>query len=144
MTTTEACAQASLSPAVLDELLSLATLVRYGAGDYIFREGDPALDLCILSEGEVALELNLPAGRTVIATAGPGEWFGWTALVAPRVERTSARAIRATEVWQIHGGAILDHALEAPRFGFEIYRALAELVSARLTASWMELLRGVR
>lgn len=138
----EAYAQANLSPAVFEQLMSMARRVRYEEGEYIFREGDHALNLCIVESGQVAIELNLPPhGPTTLTTAGPGEWFSWSALLEPRIERASARATVATEVWAIRGGAIMDLSIEDHEFGFQIYRALAELIATRLNFSWLQILQ---
>lgn len=138
----EAYAQANLSPAVFEQLMSMARRVRYEEGEYIFREGDHALNLCIVESGQVAIELNLPPhGPTTLTTAGPGEWFSWSALLEPRIERASARATGATEVWAIRGGAIMDLSIEDHEFGFQIYRALAELIATRLNFSWLQILQ---
>jgi CRP/FNR family transcriptional regulator, cyclic AMP receptor protein len=138
----EAYAQSNLSPSVSEQLMSMARLIRYEEGEYIFREGDHALNLCIVESGEVAIELNLPPhGPTTLISAGPGEWFSWSALLEPRIERASARAVVPTEVWAIRGGAVMDRAIEDHEFGFQIYRALAELIATRLTFSWLQILQ---
>lgn len=132
----------NLSPAVTEQLMSMARLVRYDEGEYIFREGDHALNLCIVQSGEVAIELNLPPhGPSTVTTAGPGEWFSWSALLEPRIARASARAVEPTEIWTIRGGAIMDLAIEDHEFGFQIYRALAGLIAERLTFSWLQILQ---
>jgi CRP/FNR family transcriptional regulator, cyclic AMP receptor protein len=137
-----AYANVNLSSAVAEQLMSMARLVRYEEGEYIFREGDHALNLCIVESGEVAIELNLPPhGPTTLTTAGPSEWFSWSALLEPRIERASARATTATEVWAIRGGAIMDCAIEDHEFGFQIYRALADLIATRLNFSWLQILQ---
>jgi CRP-like cAMP-binding protein len=139
----EAYAQASLSRAVLEELLSMGKLVRYDDGELIFREGDHALNLYIVERGKVAVELNLPPeGIFILTTVETGEWFSWSALLEPRIERATARAVGATEVWAIRGGAIMDRALENHEFGFQIYRALAELIATRLTHAWLQILQS--
>ena len=143
MPTFEAYAQASLSPAILEELISLGRTVRYAEGDVIFRQGDHALNLYIVNSGRVAVDLNLPPlGNVTLTTVEPGEWFSWSAMLEPRIERASARAVEPTEVWAIRGGAITDRALENPDFGFQIYRALAEVISERLTHAWLQILQA--
>ncbi len=138
----EAYIHTSLSPAVAEQLMSMARLVKYDEGEYIFRAGDHSLNLYIVESGEVSIELNIPPhGPTTLTTAGPGEWFSWSALLEPRIERASARATTIVEVWAIRGGEIMDRSIEDHEFGFQIYRALAELIATRLNFSWLQVLQ---
>ena len=142
MTVTELWTQTSLSRDVTAKLLSLAREIRYEADEYIFREGDHALYLFIVRTGTVAIDVSLRTQAPVtLMTLGPGEWFSWSALLEPRIERASARAVEPTTVWAIRGGAIMDLALEDHEFGFQVYRALAELIGARLIHSWLQVLQ---
>ncbi|MBI1750566.1 MAG: cyclic nucleotide-binding domain-containing protein [Acidobacteria bacterium] len=132
---------AKLSPRVREKLLSHARAFRYLDGEAIFREGDPSLYLYILKHGRVAIEIHVPSkGRQTILTVGPGDIFSWSALVEPRIETASARAIEEVEVLGIKGGELTDLCLEDSELGFELYRALAEVITARLVATRLQLL----
>jgi len=132
---------ASLSGRVQDQLLSLAESFRYTGGQDIFHEGDPSLYFYIVKVGRVAIETHIPSkGRRTISTVGPGEVFSWSALVEPRIETASARAVEDTEVLRIKGGAMMDLCREDPAAGFEIYRTLAEIITARLIATRLQML----
>lgn len=142
MTIAEQWTQCSLSPSVNAKLLSIAREIRYDEDEYVFREGDHALYLFIIKSGTVAIEVSLMTQAPVtLMTIGAGEWFSWSALLEPRIERASARAVEPTVVWAVRGGAVMDLALEDHEFGFQIYRALAELVGTRLTQSWLQMLQ---
>ncbi len=132
---------AGLSPRVQERILALAESFKYGAGEVIFQEGDPSLYLYILKSGRVAIEVHVPSkGRRTLLTAGPGDVFSWSALVEPRIETASARAVEETEVLGIKGGALMDMSREDCALGFEIYRALSEIITARLIATRLQLL----
>jgi len=132
---------ASVSPRVQERILSLAETFKYGAGEVIFQEGDPSLYLYILKSGRVAIEVHVPSkGRRTLLTAGPGDVFSWSALVEPRIETASARAVEETEALGIKGGALMDMSREDCALGFEIYRALSEIITARLIATRLQLL----
>jgi CRP/FNR family cyclic AMP-dependent transcriptional regulator len=132
---------ATLSPQVQEKVLSLGELFRYAAGDVILREGCPSLFLYIVETGRVAVEIHVPAkGRRPIMTVGPGDLFGWSALVEPCIETASARALEDTEAWGIKGGAFSDLCREDYTVGYEVYRALAEIICVRLAATRSELL----
>ncbi len=132
---------ARLSPGTREKVLSLGQSFHYMEGETIFREGDPSLHLYIVKTGQVAIEIHIPSrGRCNILTVGPGDLFSWSALVEPRIETASARAVEETEALGIKGGALLDLCYEDRAAGFEIYRALASVITERLVATRLQLL----
>jgi CRP-like cAMP-binding protein len=60
--------------------------------------------------------------------------------VEPRIETASARAVEETTVFAMKGGHLMDLCREDPELGFELYRALSEIIMARLTATRLQLL----
>jgi CRP-like cAMP-binding protein len=132
---------ATLSPREREKVLTLAHTSRCMAGDTIFREGDPSLYLYIVRAGRVAIDIHVPPkGRCTILTVGPGDLFSWSALVEPRIETATARAVEETEVLAIKGGELMDLCREDTLAGFEIYRTLAGVITARLIATRLQLL----
>jgi len=132
---------ANFSPRVREKLLSTAQQFEYKAGQDLFHEGDPSLYLFVVKTGHVAVELHVPSkGRRTILTASAGDVFGWSALVEPRIETASARAVEDATVYAMKGGELMDICREDPQLGFELYRALAEVIMARLIASRLQLL----
>lgn len=130
-----------LSPRNQEKLLALAQLKQFAEGEMIFHEGDPALNLYIVVKGEVALEIHVPfKGRQTLMTIGPGEWFSWSAMLTPRLETASARVVEATDALAIRGGAIMDLCVEDPEFGFQMCRALSQVISVRLTETRLQIL----
>ena len=134
---------ANFSPRAQEKLLSVAESFQYKAGQDIFHEADPSLYLYIVKTGHVAVELHIPSkGRRTVLTASPGDVFGWSALVEPRIETASARAVEDTEVLATKGGVLMDMCREDAFLGFELYRALAEVIMARLIATRLQLVNG--
>jgi CRP/FNR family transcriptional regulator, cyclic AMP receptor protein len=71
---------------------------RYRKGTTLFVEGDPGTCLYVVESGHVEIRLTSPDGKElVVATRGPGEFFGDMALLdgAPR----SADAVAADDCW---------------------------------------------
>jgi CRP/FNR family transcriptional regulator, cyclic AMP receptor protein len=79
------------------------------AGHYFFHEGDELTHFHIVLEGAVAIMIELPARNVehklaeqfsgalqtreeVLSAIGPGEVFGWSALVPPNQAMSSAKA----------------------------------------------------
>lgn len=66
----------------------------YQAGDYVFRQGDPATDFFIVEQGEVEI-VREPAARKpeqIMAVLGSGSFFGELALVTNQPRSASVRA----------------------------------------------------
>lgn len=132
---------AKFSPRVQEKLLSAAENFQFKAGQDIFREGDSSLYLYIVKSGRVAVELHVPSkGRRTIFTAGPGDVFDWSAVVEPRLATASVRAVEDTEALGLKGGALMDFCREDCELGFELYRAVTEVIAARLIATRLQLL----
>jgi len=131
----------SLSSKARSQMFSLAENVAYEEGDVVFRQGDPSRYLYVVKAGRVAIEIHLPSkGSRRIQTVGPGDVFSWSALIKPYTETASARATHPTEVWRIKREILISTCRKDCAFGFELYRALACAISARLMATRLQLL----
>jgi len=131
------------SPPVQEKLLALSEPFHFTAGQTIFDEGAPSLYLYVVKTGRVAIEAHIRAwGSRLITTLGPGELFSWSALIEPRIETASARALEDTEVVRVKGGALMDACREDAQFGFQLYRTLAEVITDRLVSTRHQLLGG--
>ncbi|MBK9204228.1 MAG: FAD-dependent oxidoreductase [Candidatus Obscuribacter sp.] len=69
----------------------------YGAGDYIFLQGDPATDFYVIDKGEVEILSTSGEGKAeeeeeVIAILGPGDFFGESSLLDRAMRTRSVRA----------------------------------------------------
>lgn len=66
----------------------------YAAGDYIFKQGDPATEFFVIEMGDVeVLAYNVDSGQEeLVAVLGPGDFFGEAALVTSRTRNASVRA----------------------------------------------------
>jgi CRP-like cAMP-binding protein len=71
---------------------SLATLsmvsekISFKGGDEMFRKGEPAHTLYVLTEGEVAIQYLLSSGeRRTVDKLGPGDLVVWSSIVEPYV-----------------------------------------------------------
>lgn len=66
----------------------------YKAGDYIFRQGDPATDFFVIEQGDVEILVynNDTMEEEIVAVLGPGDFFGEAALVTNRPRNASVKA----------------------------------------------------
>src|ERR1035437_8707477 len=70
------------------------TIVEYGRGETIFRQGDACEDVMYVQSGGVKLSVVSKTGReAVVAMLGPGDFFGEGCLAGQAVRMGSATAI---------------------------------------------------
>lgn len=70
----------------------------YGAGDFIFKQGDVATDFYVIEHGEVEVLKDEGGKRELIALLGPGDFFGEAALMDSRPRNATVRARTDVEV----------------------------------------------
>jgi CRP-like cAMP-binding protein len=71
-----------LSREALQRVAPFVTLAHFGAGDTVFKQGEPALFVYYLEQGEVALRLfPEDGGCLTIALVEPEGVFGWSAVL---------------------------------------------------------------
>jgi NADH dehydrogenase len=102
-------------------------------GDYVFREGDPALNFYAVEKG--TLEVIRSAGGDaggVVAVLGPGDFFGEMALVEGRARSASVRARTAVEVTTL-GAQVFSRVSKslAP-----LQQRLAQVIRQRSNSIW--------
>jgi CRP/FNR family transcriptional regulator, cyclic AMP receptor protein len=91
-------------------------------GQTVCREGDPAHEMYVVTEGEIEIRI----GETVIDTVSPGGLFGELALIdkAPRsataVAKTYAKIVPITE------RRFTFLLQQTPHFALEVMRVMAE------------------
>ncbi len=124
-----------LSPATQKKLLDQSQIFHFHPGDIIFQEGDPSLYLFILERGTVALEFAISQAKHIIlTTVAVGEAFSCSALSDYRFQTATARALTDVEAYGVRRDILDRIFLEDTQVGIELYRALCEVLSGRLTA----------
>jgi CRP/FNR family cyclic AMP-dependent transcriptional regulator len=87
-----------LEPDALERLASSMRTRRFRRGEVIFHIGDPGDALFVIVSGEVKISLPSDTGEeAILATLGPGEFFGELALLDGAPRSASAGALSATE-----------------------------------------------
>ena len=96
-------------------------LVRFEAGDVIFRQGDPGDAVYIVLDGKVDLRVQ---GR-LVETVGPGGVLGEMALIeqAPRVASATART--GADLLPISQARFMSMIQQTPNFALQIMRVMA-------------------
>jgi CRP-like cAMP-binding protein len=85
---------ASLDKKHLKRISGLATQIDVAAGKALTREGEFGNEFIIILEGEAEVKV----GDSVVATRGPGDYFGEIALVANRPRTATVTAVTPMKV----------------------------------------------
>jgi signal-transduction protein with cAMP-binding, CBS, and nucleotidyltransferase domain len=106
----------------------------FGPGQIIFRQGDPAEHVFIITKGQVeAVYADPVKGDVIVARLGRDEYFGETAILSRLPRQVTMRAIDAVELLAIHRTDFLRLYESLPRL-----RARTEAQQARRKALMKE------
>jgi NADH dehydrogenase len=75
--------------------------LRFSAGQEIIREGEPGSRFYIVNTGRVEVVRRTAQGEEVLATLGPGKYFGEVALLKDSLRTATVRAAEDTSVLSI-------------------------------------------
>jgi len=115
--------------------------VVFKAGEFVFREGEPANAFFFIRQGKVQVETHIPQkGTVIIRSRRDDEVFGWSWLVPPYRWHFDARAVELTRALALDGECLrtkceADHAL-----GYEIMKRFLMVIAERLEATRLQLM----
>jgi len=130
-------------------LAKVAEEITIEAGEYLFHEGDQLDHFYMVREGAAAIVIEVPASNVdhklaeqftgdmrtkdvVISAIGPGEVFGWSALVPPHDATTSCKATTPCRVISFDAQELLRIFVEKCDFGYLMIQKMAQVVRDRL------------
>lgn len=139
-----------------DKLSAIAErceLLEFKSDEVIFEQGEVAKNLYGVLEGEVELSFvfqdrvlkadieyeesvqarfEVLEKPIVVDTLGPGDVFGWSALVSPRQLTAMARCSKPTRVFSLPADDLKATYDQDPALGYMIMEKLAEIIAQRL------------
>jgi len=102
--------------------------LEFGAGRFIFHEGDLGTEMYIVHEGQVEILQETAAGPRQIAILDRGDFFGEMSILEELPRNAAARAVSDVKIILIDG-ATFDSMLRAnPEIGIRIMRKLSRRV----------------
>lgn len=126
---------------VVNELATIARLVKFPAGAVIFSQGSHNPDLYLICSGRVALDMHVPArGAVRILTVGRGELLAWSALIGDGHMTARATALDSVDAIAINGQHLSDLCERRHDIGFRVMQQLSWSLAHRLTATRLQLL----
>ena len=122
-------------------LADLAELATHPAGAVILREGAPVDSLGVVVDGRLAIRLNVPGrGAVTVLTVEPGDFIGWSALVAPHRATSTVVALEPTTIVTFNGLVLRAAFDDEPALAAAVQQRLLEAVARRLEATRTQLL----
>jgi CRP/FNR family cyclic AMP-dependent transcriptional regulator len=95
---------AGVPEAEATRVLAVARRLRFGRGEVVFHQDDPADCLHLVANGHFAVRVTTPVGDTAtLAVLGSGDNFGETALLAAKPRRAATvSALEAGETYALY------------------------------------------
>lgn len=110
----------------LSQLASHCRRRRFGAGEALFRDGDPGQTMYIVVSGRVNIEKPTADGETVhIAQRGPGEHFGEMALLDDMPRSADAATDCPCDILILDRRELMQCLQSDPEIAWNIIRALS-------------------
>ena len=124
-----------VSDGMLRKIAAVSWQVGYQPGATVYKAGDKADDIYIIVSGRIehALEPSVNARRPV-QTLGPGDVFGWAALMDKFPHRlAAATAMEPTEIVRINGDELLRLLESDPDAGDVVMSRFATMITRDYT-----------
>jgi len=91
-----------LSEEQLDKIGRISTVKTYPKDAYVQKENDIAASLYFVTQGRVAIEIDLPKHRKiVIYIVSRGDLFSWSALVPPHLITAGSLCLEETTLVEV-------------------------------------------
>jgi CRP-like cAMP-binding protein len=107
----------------------------------LFRQGEKADKFYVVRKGLMSIQMPAIMGPNLeIQTLGNDQVLGWSWLISPYKWTFQAFARQDTELLMFDGAAILAKCEQDSKFGYELMKKFAELMSVRLDAARRKLM----
>jgi len=127
---------AGLEDGFMKFLSNSAKELRIKEGGVLFQQGKPADKFYLLRSGQVSVQVPALVGPTLeLQVLGEDQMLGWSWLIPPYRWNFQARALEDTELLEFDGSVILARCEEDPKFGYELFKRFAALMSERLDSA---------
>jgi CRP/FNR family transcriptional regulator, cyclic AMP receptor protein len=122
-------------------LAGCARNVRFEAGEFVGRLGEPADSFWAIREGRIALQIHGgERGTLTVLTMGENDVLGWSWLVPPHHWHFDARALTSTRAIAFDGRCLRGRFEDDYEFGFELLKRFSHIIVERLEATGLQLL----
>ena len=124
-----------LAEAQIARLAPLATEVAFADGEVILVEGRRSQYFYLLLTGSVAVELHTSTFTVSVQALGPGEVFGWSALLDHQDTLFQVRARERTTALRVAGSDLAELCRSDTGLGNQILLRTLQVVAGRVKAT---------
>jgi CRP-like cAMP-binding protein len=105
-------------------------------GQILFRQGENADRFYVVLNGRISIQMPAIMGPSLeIQALGKDQVLGWSWLISPYKWNFQAMIEEDSELLMFDGNVILARCEQEPKFGYELLKKFAELMSVRLDAA---------
>jgi CRP-like cAMP-binding protein len=123
----EVCFLKTLAPKEIDQLLTIARLMRYKSGDLVFKKEDIGNNFFIVKSGRIKIFSAIgPQKKKTFAYLQKGDFFGEMSLLGGKVRSASAQAMEESELLVISRKRFRELILQNPDFTLKLLHTLVE------------------
>ncbi len=110
-------------------------------GELLFQAGEVANNFYIIRAGEILIQVPALMGPSLqVQLLKPEQVLGWSWLISPYQWKFQALAQEDTKLLEFDGNRILIKCEQEPKFGYELLKRFASLMSERLDASHQKMM----
>lgn len=130
-----------MKPEHLAAMAGCATNVRYEAGEFPGRTGDPADKFWVVRQGRMALEIFVPGrGAITIESLSEGDVVGFSWLLPPYELRFDVHALTATRALMFDGRCLRSKFATDPELGYDLLGRFSRIMAHRIEAMSLQLM----
>jgi F420-non-reducing hydrogenase small subunit len=112
------------TPHVKDFAFNVDDCQSYESGDVIFRQGEPGSSMFIILEGNIEISQGSDGDKQILASMGPGDFFGEMAIITNQPRIAQATAVGHTVLLPIHQDTFLERIQAEPELALYILEGL--------------------
>src|SRR5579884_743107 len=124
-----------LAPEQIASLSAIATRVSFDENQIILADRERSSAFYFLVAGSVAIELRAARYAMCVQALGPGQVFGWSALLDHQDTLFQVRAREQTTALRIEGDALKSICRRDPALGTELLQRTLQVVASRVRAT---------
>ena len=124
-----------IADAQVEALAALAAPVTFEESEVVLESGERSTSFYLLVEGSVAVELRTARFAVCVQAVGPGQVFGWSALLNHQDTVFQVRARERSTALRLDGAKLAAAFQADPRLGMEILRRTLQVVAGRVKAT---------
>lgn len=130
-----------VSRPVLEALDDLVETIHLEAGEFLFREGDPAGHFYVLDRGRVSLRFS-DGGQEMFTLGAAGQPIGWSSLVGDDHCKGEARCEAPARLYRFEKEQMSRLLLNHPKDGLAFHKRLSKTIASRLLNALLASYRG--